>query len=294
MYYPAYDCDLRALIDADEKASVPAFADNLKLDPILGTNRDELIRTILTVINDPNLPRAGEKDRWDKVWPEVLERYETEGEAALIPPYFRKAQPLRVNGVFVFASDPNIEYEFYRRLTRWVFSKYFSDVSSVYEFGCGSCINLANMRKWFPNHRLTGLDWVSASTRIAERLGICGGYFNFFDGGWSMPLGKDVGVLTVGAMEQTGDRWRPFIDYLLKSHPAICVHIEPVLELYDEHSLFDYLAVLYHRARGYWEGFIPFLKELETKGRAEILRLKRCRFGSTYLEGYSQIVWRPT
>jgi hypothetical protein len=69
--------------------------------------------------------------------------------------------------------------------------------------------------------------------------------------------------------------------------------MEPLLDLYDQDNLVDYLAVRFHTFRGYLSGFLPRLRQLEAEKRIEILKVQRMNFGSLYHEGYSFVVWRP-
>ena len=69
--------------------------------------------------------------------------------------------------------------------------------------------------------------------------------------------------------------------------------MEPTIELYDESNLLDYLAMRFHVKRGYTEGYLPRLRELESQNKVEILKVKRLFFGSLYMEGYSCLIWRP-
>jgi hypothetical protein len=79
---------------------------------------------------------------------------------------------------------------------------------------------------------------------------------------------------------------------LLARKPAICVNMEPMLELYDENNPVDALAIRFHRKRGYLEGFLPALRRLAEAGRIEIVEVKRFKFGSLYHECYSYVAWR--
>src|SRR5260221_122566 len=128
-----------------------------------------------------------------------------------------------------------------------------------------------------------------------EKLGINikGLPFDFFNPDRSLKLGADAGVLTMCALEQVGPRHGEFLDFLLEKKPAICVNMEPTLELYDQANLADYLAARYHRKRGYLEGYLTKLRELESKGRIKILDTRRFEFGSTYHECYSYTTWNP-
>ena len=69
--------------------------------------------------------------------------------------------------------------------------------------------------------------------------------------------------------------------------------MEPTIEHYNPDILLDYLAIKFHRQRGYTEGWLPAIQQLEVEGRAEIIAAKRPFFGSTMMEGYSYVVWRP-
>jgi len=94
-------------------------------------------------------------------------------------------------------------------------------------------------------------------------------------------------------LEQTGRAYESFLQFLLEASPTLCVHVEPICEWYDENNLIDYVAIKFHKKRKYWENFPNRLRELEDEGKVEIFKMKRPYFGSLYLEGYSQIIWRP-
>ena len=69
--------------------------------------------------------------------------------------------------------------------------------------------------------------------------------------------------------------------------------MEPLCELYDPDNLVDYVAYRYHKQRGYLDGYLTRLRQLEAEGRIEILKTQRVYFGNLYHEGYSFIAWRP-
>jgi hypothetical protein len=100
-------------------------------------------------------------------------------------------------------------------------------------------------------------------------------------------------VLTVHALEQLGTKWQPFLDLLLARRPGICVHIEPLLELYNPSQRLDDLARRYHLKRHYLQRFVPEIEKLAAAGKAEILTLRRTAFAGLYQEAYSVLVWRP-
>ena len=102
-----------------------------------------------------------------------------------------------------------------------------------------------------------------------------------------------VAVITMGALEQVGDRWGPFLDMMLRCKPKLVLHVEPVEEFYDERNLSDWLALRYHKARGYLSGYYTELHRLHALGKVELIETGRNYLGNRHNEGFSLIVWRP-
>ena len=109
----------------------------------------------------------------------------------------------------------------------------------------------------------------------------------------SFKIASNSAIFTIGAIEQLASNFEAFLQFLLKNRPLLCVHVEPTIELYDKDNLVDYLAIKFHKKRGYTENFLTRLKKLEKEGEIEILKVKRLFFGSLYMEGYSLFIWRP-
>ena len=268
-----------------------------------GHERDQVLLNVLKRIDSDQFSMAGTagKARWEKGWSENLESFMEHGHdlSQLVPKYIRPDQPLRLDQNYVVPVDTNFELNWYEVFRLWLFSTYLKDAETVYEFGCGSGFNLAVLSQLYPRKELYGLDWAAASRDIVNELAKTYGWnmkgllFDFFSPDESVKIADNSVVLTIGALEQTGRDYEPFLQYLLKASPKLCVHVEPILEWYDENNLVDYAAIRFHEKRKYWEGFPGRLKELESEGKVEILKTKRSCFGSLYLEGYSQLVWRP-
>ena len=150
-----------------------------------------------------------------------------------------------------------------------------------------------------PHLELCGCDWAPSSQAILEQISvralrsIAARRFDMFHPDHELRLGAGTGVLTSAAMEQLGEDHGAFVDYLLAQEPQVCVHIEPIYELYDANLVFDEVARRYHRHRNYLRGFLPRLRELAAIGRIELLAEHRTCFGSFHHEGYSLVVWRP-
>ena len=85
----------------------------------------------------------------------------------------------------------------------------------------------------------------------------------------------------------------PFVQFLLDRRPAICINVEPIAEWYDPDNLVDALALKYHHHRGYLRNYLSSLRDLEQRGRVQIIATRRLYFGSLYHEAYSYVIWRP-
>lgn len=269
-----------------------------------GAECDLVLLNVLKRIDTGQFAPAGKegKARWEKGWSENLQSFLEHDHdlSMLVPKYIRQNQPLRLDRNYIISSDPNFEHKWYEIFRLWLFRTYFDDVETVYEFGCGSGFNLVAMAKLYPEKELYGLDWAAASqdiiTELAKTYGwnMKGRRFDFFSPDESLKINDNSAILTIGALEQTGRDYEPFLHYLLKTSPKLCVHVEPILEWYDENNPIDHAAIKFHKQRKYWEGFPNRLKELANEGKVEILKEKRSCFGSLYIEGYSQLIWRPS
>ena len=263
---------------------------------LAGEERDQVLLEVLKRIDSGEFTTAGKegRGRWEKGWAENLEGFRKSGcdLSQLVPKYIRPQQALRLDQQYVMPLDPNFELKWFEIFQRWLFTTYFSEAKAVYEFGCGSCINLAALATLYPDKRYVGLDWAVESTEIVDEMAQAYGWnmkgqqFDFFHPDKSVKIDEGSTVFTVGALEQTGQNHEAFLEYLLDMSPGLCVNIEPIVEWYDENQLVDYAAIRFHKVRRYWEGFPSRLKKLEREGRVEIIKMKRSYFGSLYLEGY--------
>lgn len=238
---------------------------------------------------------------WRDAWAGQLERFEKSGyDVEALNPSFVAATPvLRWQGQYITPASARLELDFLEVFRDWLFRSELADVDHLYEFGSGSAFNVAAYAKLFPEKDITALDWAEAAVRIAEllreRLGmrVSGRRFDFFNPERELVLAKNSGVLTMCALEQIGDRFGAFIDFLLAGQPRRVVHMEPTPELYDESSPHDALTLRYHRQRKYLTGLLPALQELEKQGKLRIVRSRRLGFGSRFHECFTLIVWEP-
>ena len=276
---------------------------DLRYETLSREERDAVILGVLNRIDSGELATVGEHRQqvWDRGWAENLEAFAATGFALeSLVPRFIHTQPIgRLNQDYVRKLNRAFEFQFHDVVRRWLFLEYMSDADRVCEFGAGSSYNLVAFADLAPDLPLVGLDWAESAVALTDMVGrerhlnLTGRRFDLLQPDPTFDLAGRSAVLTISALEQLGPRHQAFLHYLLEKRPHVCVHLEPLVELYDPASLVDALAIRYHTARGYLTGFLPRLRELESRRRIEILKVQRMRFGSLYHEAYSCVVWRP-
>ncbi|NJL71466.1 MAG: class I SAM-dependent methyltransferase [Candidatus Competibacteraceae bacterium] len=194
--------------------------------------------------------------------------------------------------------DPLFELNFYTVYRRYVFEKFLAEFENVFEFGCGTGYNLALLHETYPEKHIIGLDWTAASVEIANMLGsttsdhISGHRFDYFAPDYSITIPEKSAIITFNSLEQVGSDYQPFLEFLLEKRPALCVNSEPILELYDQANLMDYVAARYHRQRNYLTGYYPEIRHLAEEGKVRILKDQRVQLGNQYHDGYSLLIWQ--
>lgn len=264
----------------------------------------ELEATILTVLkalDSGNFKPSGKERRenWERGWQENLDAFVESGYdlSALSPKYISKYAVSRLFSRYIKPRDRMFELNFYTVYRHYLFTTYCGSYGNIFEFGCGTGYNLAIMNRLFPDKRFVGLDWAESSVKIADSLGKClntaiaGRLFDYFQPDYSLDIPPDSLVITLNSLEQLGSDYTAFLDFLLEKKPALCINAEPVLEMYDDNDLIDYLAIRYHKTRNYLAGYYDALKKLESEGRVKIIKAQRVPIGNLFHEGYSFVVW---
>ncbi len=267
-----------------------------------GEERDKILLDVLKRIeSDQQAIGAPERQTtWEKGWEENLQDFIKSGYDmdTLIPKFIRPNQAIRLNRNYIMPSNPNFELDYFSIFRLWLFEKYLKEFDSIYEFGCGTGFNLVILAQLYPEKNLYGLDFVPSSVNLVNEIGkaynwnMRGCLFDMLSPDKNLEIGNNSAIFTIGAVEQLAGKFEAFLQFLLKRPPGLCLHVEPTIELYDENNLIDYLAMKFHRKRGYTENYLTRLRELETQNRIEILKVKRPFFGSLYMEGYSYMIWR--
>lgn len=266
-----------------------------KKEQTLIESMDYLVNGIIKKSGPDRLPD------WERGWSENLNKLMQGSNNLddLVPGYVRPKQIMRLMGDYAIFDDPEIEKRYLAIFRSWLSKKFFSECDSIYEFGCGSCSHVAFLAQNFPRKKILGLDWAEASVKICQvlrehhQLNIEGHLFNFFAPNKNFKLNENSAVLTFGALEQCGNQFVDYIDYLCDQRPKICVHVEGLDELYDQTQLFDYLGFQYNKKRNYLTGLLTYLKELEVSDKIKIITTHRHHFGSRHNDTLSYVVWEP-
>jgi hypothetical protein len=265
------------------------------------SEREKILQDIIKKCESNSFSVSGShrQNDWAKGWGQIYQDFIKSGSnlEALIPKDIHGDRPLRYKGDYIISKSKSFELDFSTVFRHWLFNKYFQPHKNVYEFGCGTGHNLVILASLFAEKQYYGMDWVKESQQILAAIAakyswkIKGFPFDFFHPDYSLKIQPDSVVYTSAALEQMGNNFKDFINYLLANKPALCVNVEPMIEYYDSGSLFDYAAIRYHQQRNYLNGFLPHLQALENGGKIKIRATKRLHFGSLYHEAYSYIVW---
>jgi SAM-dependent methyltransferase len=264
--------------------------------------REKIILGVVKKYDDFKLSVSGlhRVGDWKRGWGQNLQEFNNSGGDldTLFPKDWHGDRPLRCKGHYIIANSDSFERDFTFVFRTWLYKKYFRDYDNIYEFGCGTGHNLVLMAELFPGKQLFGTDWVAESQELLKAIvkkygwNIKGSQFDFFKPDYKLDILPNSLVYTSSALEQLGDDFTKFLDYLLAKKPALCVNVECINEFYDENNLFDYVALRYHRKRNYLDGFLTRLRELEKDNRVKIIASRRTGFGSLYHEGYMYVIWK--
>ncbi|WP_417504432.1 hypothetical protein [Marinomonas gallaica] len=236
---------------------------------------------------------------WEKGWGEILNRLDAEidnVENIISPQYFGKYKEIRFQGNYIEPIQKNFEYLLDKVIRKSIFFLYLNENKSIFELGCGTANSLLMLRNMYPESTFTGLDWADASGKIIDRLNTLGyelsfQKFNMLDlsGAESVKLSDGL-VFSFHALEQLGSNIERILIYLVQSGAKKFVHVEPIIELYDD-SQFDAIAEKYHIKRNYLNSYLKSLEKLEKEGVLKVHKIKRLEFGNRYHEAYSLVIW---
>jgi len=276
---------------------------NLQYKEPTKEERDTIILDILNTLNTP-LETAGKHklEKWEKGWYENFELLKQHKDiSSLVPKYFGKHKIARWKGDFVKCITEYFDYKLHIIIVDAILNEYVgTNYDNLYEFGCGPAYHLLRFREFNKDINLIGLDWATSSQSIIKEiaeLGIAhkieGHNFNYFEPDYNININPNSVIFTCASLEQMGENYKDFVNYLIYKKPDLCIHFEPMSEILDQNSLVDKLSVLYFEKRNYLKNYLTYLRELENEGIIEIIKEQRLYGGSYFIEGYPIVIWRP-
>lgn len=205
---------------------------NLQYEDISDEERDNYIREVVEVLvkndADADTRPAGEHrlGEWEKGWAENLEAIR-KGKSVndLIPKYYGKRKLVRWKQKMIKPLIADFDYRILSIIVDWAIDNYCSKASSIFEFGCGPAYHLLRARNYNKDANLIGLDWTTASQEIIRQIReagieerIEGKNFNFFTPDYSVEIPVGSAFLTVAALEQIGNNFEAFLDFILEKN----------------------------------------------------------------------------
>ena len=276
---------------------------NLTYRELTQLERDQVILNTIDILSD-NIEYAGKHrlEKWEKGWYENLELLKQNKDVNnLIPKYFNKYDIARWKGDFIKCETEYFDYKLHIILVDAILHHYIgNNYDNLYEFGCGPAYHLLRFGNFNSKINLIGLDWATSSQNIIKEINeleinnkITGYNFDYFNPNYNIDIAENSAIFTCASLEQIGESYKEFVDYLITKKPEVCIHFEPSSELLDENNLVDKLSILYFNKRKYLKGYLTYLKQLEQENKIEIIKTQRLYGGSYFIEGYPVIIWKP-
>lgn len=293
--------ELEKILGFDIDQDLKERLSDLEYDNLTKNERDDYINDVVNVLFNDIIKSGNHRMvEWENGWNQNLELFKQSKDVnCLIPKYHGKYNILRWNGDVIKSKTENLDYKLHICFVDAILRHYINDCDNVYEFGCGPGYHLIRLNNFNKKLNLFGSDWTKSSQNIINEINNVLGIeinafnFDFLQPDYKVNILKNSAIYTVAALEQVGENFKDFVNYLLIKSPKICIHMEPIDELLDCDKLIDNLSVKYFRKRNYLNGFLPYLENLEKEGKVEIIKKQRIYYGSYFIEGHSLIVWRP-
>lgn len=261
----------------------------------------DLRQKIKDKIFNPNTNQAGPqfKKNWEANWNQNLENFKVNpNESSLIPNFISNTEPMRFKGKYILPLVSGFEMKVVRILRTFVFEKYFENINSLHEFGAGTGFNLLQFGKMYPDKKLYGYDWSISSKNLIslagkrQELDIKSIIFDMFEPNFDLRIDVNSGLLTVGALEQLGEKWDKFLMFMIQKRFSIYVHIETDYEANKKNkNSFNQLACEYIERRNWLRGFFGQLEQLKLVGDIEIIQ-KATVIGSMFHDSWTVTVWK--
>lgn len=275
---------------------------DFSLNELTDIERDKLLIKIIEKIrNDKQKIASFERKKvWDSGWEENFSIFKhSKNNDDLIPKFIRRGEVIRWFSKFYLPNNNDFEIDYIKVLRTYIYETFLNNIENIYEFGAGTGFNLVHFAELNPSFNLIGTDFVQSSVDLMALVGsirkinLKSELFDMLNPENSkIRIQNNSAVLTFGSLEQLGGDIEPFFNYLIGQSPSIVVHVEPMVETYNQNILEDYLAFWFQSNRGYTTGIMDLLQKYEKDSRIKILKFQRLNFGSLMMEGFNLVCWK--
>ena len=237
---------------------------------------------------------------WQDDWFSVLQNLQTNDDnvkSIIRPKWFRKSAFVNIQNCLSLTETPYVDWEYQLITRQMLFYTHLKDIDNICEFGSGSGTNFYLINKILQNKNfilsdisVTSLKIIQELKRKLNRNNLT--YSNIdIEQDIDLRLPDNTAVITTSVLEQIGDNYKNFINFILKEKPQIVINVEPIVELLDSKSGFDNVMNLYCEKRKYLTGYLTELEKLEKQKKIKIIMKKRTMVSGTFIEN-SVLIWK--
>ena len=237
---------------------------------------------------------------WQDDWFSVLQNLQTNNENVKLiirPKWFRESAFVNIQNCLSLTKTPYVDWEYQLITRQMLFYTHLKDIENICEFGSGSGANFYLINEILQDKNFILSDISVTSLKIIEELKRKLNRNNLtysnidIEQDIDLQLPDNTAVITTSVLEQIGDNYKNFINFILKEKPQIVINIEPIVELLDSKGKFDNVMNLYCEKRKYLIGYLTELEKLERQKRIKIVMKKRTMVSGTFIEN-SVLIWK--
>tara|TARA_R100000664_G_scaffold8581_1_gene14107 strand:- start:9793 stop:10701 length:909 start_codon:yes stop_codon:yes gene_type:complete len=237
---------------------------------------------------------------WQDDWFSVLQNLRTNNDnvkSIIRPKWFRKNAFVNIQNCLSLTETPYLDWEYQLITRQMLFYTHLKDIDNICEFGSGSGTNFYLINQILQDKNfilsdisVTSLKIIQELKRKLNRNNLT--YSNIdIEQDIDLELPDNTAVITTSVLEQIGDNYNNFINFILKEKPQIVINVEPIVELLDSKNGFDNVMNLYCEKRKYLTGYLTELEKLEKQKKIKIIMKKRTMVSGTFIEN-SVLIWK--
>ena len=237
---------------------------------------------------------------WQDDWFSVLQNLRTNNEnvkSIIRPKWFRESAFVNIHNCLSLTETPYVDWEYQLITRQMLFYTHLKDIENICEFGSGSGANFYLINEILQDKSFILSDISVTSLKIIEELKRKLNRNNLtysnidIEQDINLELPDNTAVITTSVLEQIGDNYKNFINFILKEKPQIVINVEPIVELLDSKNGFDNVMNLYCEKRKYLAGYLTELEKLEKQKKIKIIMKKRTMVSGTFIEN-SVLIWK--